>query len=133
MLQLWDMLHKHRMFPQALQFVEYSDEDGDHCIGLITSKTMCSVLGALFEKGPKQTSICVEEDDQNGQGKRPGNDITHDQLAEGPILTWGEDLQGHNVVVSKYLKGSHVEPFHKVRLEYMNGRSKGQIAISYKL
>lgn len=92
---------------------------------------MCSVLGALFEKEPEHTSICVEEDDQNGQGKIPGNDITHDQLAEGPILTWVEDLQRHNVVVSKYLKGSHMEPFHKVRLEYMNGRSKGQIAISY--
>lgn len=111
MLRLWDMLAKHRMFPQALQLVQYSDEDEDHCIGLITSKTMCSVLGALFGEGSVQTSVCVEEGDQNGQGERSGNYITHDLLVEGPNPAQGEDLEGHNVVVYKYLKGSHMEKF----------------------
>lgn len=95
------------MFPQALQLVEqYPDKDGDYCIGLITSKTMCSVLEVSSEEGSEQTSIYVEEGDQNGQDeRRSGNHITHDLLAKGPNPTRGEDLQEHRTVVSKYLRG----------------------------
>lgn len=93
------------MFPQALQLMQYPDKDGDYCIGLITSKTICLVLKALLKERPDQMSFYVEESDQNGQSyNRSKNHITHDLLVEAPNPTWGEDLQKHNVAVSKYVK-----------------------------
>ena len=68
-----------------------SRQKGDHFIGLITSITICLVLGVLpEEESEQQSSIYAEEDDQNGYNeRRSGNTITpyllvdqHSQLGE---------------------------------------------------
>lgn len=83
------------MFPQALQLVQYPDKDGDYCIDLITSKTMCLVLSALLKEGPEQTSVYMEEGDQNGQSDNQSeNHITHDLLVEAPNPTWEKTYRG---------------------------------------
>lgn len=107
MLQLRDALAKRLMFPQALQLEKQDpDKDGDHCIGLKTFITICLVLEVLPEEGfEQQSSIYVEEGDQNGYNeRRSGNNITPYLLVEQHSPTWGEDIQKQKTIVSKYLR-----------------------------